>query len=195
MDLELCRSSSWPGASSLQLRRKLSPSSDVHVLDDWLRRSGTDDACACGGARPARTSPLIYPQQPTICLARLVATSLVSTSCLQAPLGKLAASRTSWSCTSFYKMFPAAARPAQPLRSYIFLVLLFIATTATVMLLAALVISLCAGVLPACVAQQAPESSYTVSSGFPTSLFSSYYIEPASTQEVLTLALSRYRGS
>lgn len=88
-------------------------------------------------------------------------------------------------------MFPVAASPAQPLRSHIFLVklLLFLTTTATIMLLAPLFISLYAGLLPTCSAQQAPESSYTVSSGFPTSLFSSYYVEPAATQEVLMLWL------
>ena len=92
-------------------------------------------------------------------------------------------------------MLPVAALPAQPLRSHIFLLLLFFATTATIMLFAPLVISLCAGLLPKCLAQQAPEASYTVSSGFPTSLFSSYYVEPASTQEVLTLWLFRCCGS
>jgi hypothetical protein len=91
-------------------------------------------------------------------------------------------------------MLPFAALPAQPLRSHLFFVLLLFATTATIMLLAPLIISLCAGLLPNCLAQQAPEASYTVSSGFPTSLFSSYYVQPASTQEVRTLWLLQCRG-
>ena len=58
------------------------------------------------------------------------------------------------------------------------------------MLLATFVVSLCAGLFPSCIAQQGLPTSdtadltFTVSSGFPTSLFPSYYVEPAPTQEV-----------
>ena len=91
-------------------------------------------------------------------------------------------------------MFPVPTWPMlQPLPRFVLLLFLF-ATTATIMLLTPLVIGICAGLLPAYVAQQA-ESSYTVSSGFPTSLFSSYYIEPAPTQEVLTSELLLFGGN
>jgi hypothetical protein len=85
-------------------------------------------------------------------------------------------------------MFPVPTRPVLPVVPRFVLLLLLFATIATIMLLTPLVIAVCAGLLPACIAQQA-ELSYTVSSGFPTSLFSSYYIEPAPTQEVLTFDL------
>lgn len=90
-----------------------------------------------------------------------------------------------------------AAVPALPTVQHTFLLLLLLAATATVMLLVPFLISLCAGLLPTCIAQNGSqaygpaESAYTVASGFPTFLFSSYYIEPAPTQEV---RLSYWKG-
>ena len=96
--------------------------------------------------------------------------------------------QTSWAHIIGYKMFPVPTRPVLPVAPRFVLLLLLFATITTIMLLTPLIIAICAGLLPACIAQQA-ELSYTVSSGFPTSLFSSYYIEPAPTQEVLTFEL------